>query len=166
MMHEVLERWGATALSIQTAQQRLVAAAGDMEQHTLDMHNLTLEICPPIEGAMNRFVALVHPGGEVASKKTNLAGLAASCKRFEAALEELKQRALAPLALPEVFARMHGQLQQQKDSINAWCYPLLKLKQEVDLSDASSVTTAPAVRRANKGEAKRDERTPEVPPTL
>ena len=48
--------------------------------------------------------------------------------------QALLHRARAPLRLPEFFARMHGQLQQHKGSLNAWCYPLLKLKQELSES--------------------------------
>ena len=143
----VVDRWGPTAVSIQAEQQRLVAAAADMEQHSLDMQGLMLEIAEPVEIAMGRFVGLVHPGRDL-PRKVDFAALSKACKAFEGSFDELIQRALAPLALPEVFARMHGQLQQQKDSVNAWCYPLLKIKTELDLAEQSgsgSGTNSPLV---------------------
>ena len=36
----VAERWGATAVGMQAEQQKLVAAAEDMEQHSLDIETM------------------------------------------------------------------------------------------------------------------------------
>lgn len=146
---DVVDRWGPTAVSIQAEQQKLVAAAADIEQHALDMQGLMLEIAAPIEGVMGRFLKLVHPNRELA-RKPGFKGLMQQCKVYEGCVDELGQRALAPLALPEVFARMHGQLQQQKDALNAWCYPLLKLKQELDLSEAPQPATSTIANRGGK----------------
>ena len=129
------ERWGPAVVAMQAEQQRLVAAAEDMEQHSLDMQGLVLEVSERVEGVMARFHALVEPAAKPLRHAANLAELKAACDAFELASVTLRERATKSIELPKLFARLQGQLQQQ-DSMNAWCYPLIKLKQElVDTSE-------------------------------
>jgi len=130
------ERWGPAVVAMQAEQQRLVAAAEDMEQHSLDMQGLVLEVSERVEGVMARFHALVEPAAKPLRHAANLAELKAACDAFELASVTLRERATKSIELPKLFARLQGQLQQQQDSMNAWCYPLIKLKQElVDTSE-------------------------------
>ena len=124
-LSRVLDRWGATVQAMQGEQQRLVAAAEDMEQHALDLSGFTLDVSQPVESVMRRFVGLVEPKKGEPKRSASAAELSKACEVFEKAQSTLLSRATEGLNLPEVFARMHGSLQQHKDSLNAWCYPLL-----------------------------------------
>ena len=157
---EVMDRWGATAVSMQAEQQKLVAAAEDMEQHSQDMQGLMLQVSEPTEAAMSRFIALVQPGHSV-PHAPSIAALSNTCDMFKEAMNVLLKRVLTPLGLPEVFAHLHGQLQHHKDSLNTWCYPILKLKQEfatieeADASKASTIVTAlPRPSKSSKADTK------------
>ena len=117
---------------MQAEQQKLVGAAEDMEQHSLDMQGLMLDVAAPVEAAMLRFSALVFPGREPPPPAASVAALNKTCVHFQECLNALLARGLQPLGLPKAFSNVHGQIMQYKDSLNAWCYPLLKLKAELE----------------------------------
>ena len=124
------ERWGTVAVAMQAEQQKLVAAAEDMEQHSLDMQQLLLEVSEHAEGVMARFQLLVDPNAKPLRHAGNLAALKTLCETYERASSALRERAMKAVEMPKLFARLSGQLQHQQDSINAWCKPLINIKQE------------------------------------
>ena len=145
---------------MQAEQQKLVGAAEDMEQHSLDMQGLMLDVAAPVEAAMLRFSALVFPGREPPPPAASVAALNKTCVHFQECLNALLARGLQPLGLPKAFSNVHGQIMQYKDSLNAWCYPLLKLKAELehlaeegDGKKSSSIVPAGRAATKDKGDA-------------
>ncbi|KOO53917.1 hypothetical protein Ctob_012760 [Chrysochromulina tobinii] len=146
------ERWSTVVVAMQAEQQKLVAAAEDMEQHSLDMQQLLLEVSEHAEGVMARFQLLVDANAKPLRHAGNLAALKTLCETYERASSALRERAMKAVEMPKLFARLSGQLQQQQDSINAWCKPLINMKQEfVDVFSADDKPGAD--KKGGKGSA-------------
>lgn len=142
-----------------------------MQLHALDMANLLVAAFPRAEQLLLHFTALVPPdaladadaAARTLSANSNgspLAPVAAKFGAFDAALEMLLDQALQLVPLTELHMRLNGLQQQQRDAVQAWCLPLLKLAKSfgTELSSKSAEKGLAAVQAASRAAATAEEK--------